>query len=185
MDDLPCCVSCVRHHRGVRSVTSFAQLNSWLASVRYGILDNVTYDWHACATAMLRTDGKAVTVSDAEIVTAYVAGRVWSVGWLVIVCVRFCVVVCRTRTFGGLSFFAHPDSSSIGLVEQCVHGCTARTHTRVCGSCALVRFDELHRRNVTACHTGAVSLAGAVHEQAGQRGNFNDVVLVTGERRVG
>ena len=42
------------------------------ASIAYGILDDITYDWTGCAEGMLGTGGGTVTVSDASIVAAYV-----------------------------------------------------------------------------------------------------------------
>lgn len=45
------------------------------ASIAYGILDDITYDWTGCAEGMLGTGGGTVTVSDASIVTACVLIR--------------------------------------------------------------------------------------------------------------
>lgn len=45
------------------------------------------------------------------------------------------------------------------------------------------RHDALHQREIAACHTGAVSLAGALQTRANSHAEFNDVVLVTGASR--
>eukprot|EP00750_Incisomonas_marina_P009128 INCI15816.4.p1 GENE.INCI15816.4~~INCI15816.4.p1 ORF type:complete len:115 (-),score=21.03 INCI15816.4:36-380(-) len=84
------------------------------ASIAYGILDDITYDWTGCAEGMLGTGGGTVTVSDASIVAAH---------------------------------------------------------------------EALHQREIAACHTGAVSLAGALQTRANSHAEYNDVVLVTGASR--